>query len=327
MLFRSQTQHGGLELSIPDMKCYDDQGKLRVIVENKFGADLTKNQPVTYIHELQDGVAGLVLFVVPEARLQLVWGEIVTRCKAAEIPVDDVRKSTAMTVADIGGEHYIAATSWKVLLDALSAETPINEETDCRSDIAQLQGLCRRMDEEVFLPLSGDELTNLGMARRFINFADLALDIVNVAASQGLCDRDGVRETNYRHGSGARIRIGKYTPWVGFDAKSWLRLGISPIWVFFYPPPLNPTFEIRERLVKFRTGTAQPIYDSNNGLLVPIVLLAGVDKQHVIDHAVGQIRKLRNELGVGEPSTDSTSLDPESCETENLIPPDGPAMP
>jgi hypothetical protein len=320
-----ETQQGGLEQSIPDMKCSDDKG-IRVIVENKFWAGLTENQPVTYIRELPDGVTALVLFVVPEARLQLVWSEVVKRCEDAKIPVGDVQKLTTMTAAGIGGGHYIAATSWKVLLDALSAAAISAGEDGCQNDIAQLQGLCRKMDEEELLPLRGDELTDLSMARRFINFANLAIDIVNGAGSQGLCDRKGVKETNYLHASGAYIRIGKYTPWVGFDRLAWRSIGVSPIWVIF--PRNDQIAKIREKLARFRTTTPQRFFDIENGkAAVPIFLTTGVEKQRVIEDAIGQIRKLRDALGVGEPSTDSPSLDPETSETENLIPPDGPATP
>ena len=71
-----ETQRGGQDQSIPDMKCLDDKGLLRVVIENKFWAGLTENQPVTYIRELLAGVAALVLFVVPKTRLELVWNEI-----------------------------------------------------------------------------------------------------------------------------------------------------------------------------------------------------------------------------------------------------------
>ena len=323
---RFDTQQGGLERSIPDMKCRDEEGRLRVVVENKFWAGLTENQPVTYIRELLAGVAALVLFVVPKARLELVWNEIVVRCRDAGIPVSGVEKPPTIKAADIGGGHHLAATSWGVLLDALSIAATSAGETDTCNDITQLQGLCRRMDEESFLPLSGDELTNLGMARRIINLSDLPFDIVNEAVSRGLCSRKGVRETNYRYGSGANMRIGKYTSWVGFDVLAWRRWGASPIWVSF--PPGALIAEVRNKLVRFHTATTQRFFDFESGwAAVPIFLTTGVEKHNVIEDAVGQIRKLRDELGVGEQSTDSPSLDPETCETENLIPPDGPATP
>jgi hypothetical protein len=122
------------------------------------------------------------------------------------------------------------------------------------------------------------------------------------------------------------MRIGKYTSWVGFDVLAWRRWGASPIWVSF--PPGALIAEVRNKLVRFHTATTQRFFDFESGwAAVPIFLTTGVEKHNVIEDAVGQIRKLRDELGVGEQSTDSPSLDPETCETENLIPPDGPATP
>lgn len=306
-----EAQRAGLEQSIPDMKCRDDKGLLRVTVENKFWAGLTENQPVTYIqelfHELPVGIAAL-LFVVPKARVQPIWGEVVRRCEAAGIPVGETQNLAAMTAAHLGEGHYLAATTWGELLGALSAALPLAGEIDCRNDIAQLQGLCKTMDEEEILPLSGDELTDLDMARRFINFSDLALEIVYKAESRGLCNRNKAVPTKY--GAGTSVQIGEYKSWVGFDAKSWLRLGVSPIWVYFYAPPLHQTTEVREKLVRFRTGAPQPSFDSYNGLLVPIVLKTGVEKQSIIEDAVDQIREIVDALGIQEPSATAPSRDP-----------------
>lgn len=293
-----ETQHAGLEQSIPDMKCRDDKGQLRVIVENKFWAGLTDNQPVTYIHELFDtppvGAAAL-LFVVPETRLQLVWNEVVTRCKDAGIAVGKAKKHEAMTFAEIGVGHYIAATSWGALLDALSAATPLAGEADRRNDIAQLQGLCRKMEEEEFLPLRGEEVTNQDMPRRFINFSDLPFGIVEEAVTRKLCIRK--TETNFRHGSGVYIRIGEYTAWVGFDRAAWRSLGVSPIWVNFYSGSC-PIVDIREKLAESRRAAPPRCFDSDDGrfVMVPILLKTGVEKSQIIDDAARQICELKAEL-------------------------------
>jgi hypothetical protein len=301
---RVETQ-AGLERAIPDMKCLDNEGRVRVLVENKFWAGLTENQPVTYIKGLPKGVAAVVLFVVPEARRSLVWSEVTDRCKRAEFLLSDVKSPESMMAAEIGGNHYLAVTSWETLLGALATAATIAGESGHLNDITQLQGLCRTMDEEAFLPLRSDELTDLGMARRFINLSDLALGIVNQAASQGLCDRKGLRETNFRYGSGAYVRIGEYTPWVGFDALAWRRRGVSPIWVTFLAN--SQIGEVREKLSPFRTATPQRCFDSDSGsLLVPISLATGVDKQSIITDAVDKIRELALVLGVQEiPSTAS----------------------
>ena len=89
-------------------------------------------------------VAALVLLVVPEARLHIVWDEIVIRCKSKEISVGNVQKTTSMISAEIRERHYLAATSWSVLLDALSTAAASASEIDSRNDIAQLVGLSER---------------------------------------------------------------------------------------------------------------------------------------------------------------------------------------
>lgn len=292
---RVDTQQGGLEQSIPDMKCFDDTGRLRVVVENKFWAGLTENQPVTYIHELPAGASALVLFVVPEARLKLVWNEVASRCKDAGIPMSEVEKPQTMKAADIGGGHYLAATSWGVLLDALSAAATSAGEIEARNDIAQLQGLCKRMDEEAFLPLR-DELTNLDMARRFINFSNLPFSIVDEAVNRKLCIRKN--ETNYRHASGAYVRFGEYTAWVGFDRLAWRSMGVSPMWVIF--PRDGRSAEVRKRLARFRTAAPQRCFDIEYGwTAVPIFLTPGVAKPDIVDNAVRQIQEMRAESEYG----------------------------
>jgi hypothetical protein len=300
-----ETQRGGLEQSIPDMKCRDGKGQLRVIVENKFWAGLTENQPVTYIqelfHQLPVGVAAL-LFVVPKARLQLVWDEVVRRCGANEVPVGNAQKLASMTAASLGEGHYIAVTSWGALLDALfTAATSAGEIGPC-NDIAQLQGLCRRMDETAFLPVSGDELTNLGMARRIIDFSDLPFAIVEKSVKLGLCIKR--KESNFRYGSGTYIRICGFNAWVGFSANLWRNLGVSPIWVNFYPESCA-TVQVREDLVRFRTAAPQRCFDADiknyRWVAVPIFLPTGVEKPHIIEEAVRQIGELKDELGLRGP--------------------------
>jgi hypothetical protein len=154
------------------------------------------------------------------------------------------------------------------------------------------------MDEEAFLPLSRDELTNLDMARRFINFSNLPFSIVDEAVNQELCIRKN--ETNYRHASGAYVRFGECTAWIGFDRLAWRSMGVSPIWVIF--PWDGRSAEIRKRLAQFRTATPQRCFDIENGrTAVPIFLTPGVSKPDIVDNAVRQIKELRAELGALEP--------------------------
>jgi len=293
---RFETQRGGLEDCIPDMKCYAAQGRLRVTVENKFWAELTKNQPVTYLREFQDECPAALLFVAPEARLPLVWKEVVQRCEEQNIPVKDARSTPAMTYAHICGEHFMAATSWRCLLDALYSEVPLPEETDCRNDIIQLRGLCDMMDQEEILPLGKNEISDQQTALRIVNFIDLAHAIVDQATGQP-CAR-----SHLKYGSGAYLDIANYRAWVGFGAWTWHQNGISPIWVQFLSR--TQMDEIREKLTPLRRTSPRRYFESQNGriVMVPILLKTEVEKYHIIQNPVDQIHELAKLLGGEEQS-------------------------
>ncbi len=289
-----EAQRGGLGQSIPDIKCRDNRGLLRVIVENKFWAGLTENQPVTYIRELPVGSA-VLLFVVPEARRRLVWDELVRRCIGAAIPVGETQRHSTLAFAEVGARHYMAVTSWGVLLNSLSTEATLAGEIDCQNDIAQLQGLCNTMDDEEVLPLRTEELTNQNMPRRFINFSDLAVAIVQRAQGQGLCNI--IKFVPEKDGYGASIRIGEYAAWLGFDVPAWRSKGVSPIWLTFLSDARMA--EIREKLVRLRASTPKRCFEFKNGrVMVPIVLLPEVEKDRIIEDAVDQVEKLLDELGI-----------------------------
>ena len=97
----------------PDLVGWDQNGDERLLVEAKFGAGLTPNQPNEYLRRLRRG--GVLLFVAPEARLDTLWPELERRAKKGgfEWPADaDYRRSV-----DLGGKRMIL-TDWRTLLDA-----------------------------------------------------------------------------------------------------------------------------------------------------------------------------------------------------------------
>ena len=80
-----QTQVIGEEGERPDLVGFDDDGTERVLIEAKFWAGLTQNQPNHYLERLErksHGRPAALLFVAPAARLETLWPEL---CRRAEI--------------------------------------------------------------------------------------------------------------------------------------------------------------------------------------------------------------------------------------------------
>ena len=73
---RVRTQATGEEGERPDLVGFDDDGGERVLVEAKFWAGLTRNQPNEYVRRLALDRPAALLFVAPAARLETLWPEL-----------------------------------------------------------------------------------------------------------------------------------------------------------------------------------------------------------------------------------------------------------
>jgi len=154
--FRTQQAEEG---SRPDM-CGYDVTTPRVFIENKFWAGLTDNQPVKYLELLAKCTKPTVLLVVvPAARQETVWRELLRRLSAANVSTSN-REPSAGTYRIVEAEvgPVLALTSWAKLLSAIEAE--LTDERQSMNDLLQLRALCDAADSDAFVPLSSTELTN-----------------------------------------------------------------------------------------------------------------------------------------------------------------------
>ena len=180
----------------PDLTIYDSTGKHRLFVENKFWAGLTPAQPVTYLDQLprDDEISGLV-FIVPEDRVRSIWVELRRRSNDADLHVVEDNVG-AMPSARLSDNRVMTVTHWQRVLDRLA------EIDSVREDVRQLWALTKRMDVDAFLPVGTDELTNIEVPRRLINYSDLVEPIVEELKIRGLADTQGLNPSHGYHTAG-----------------------------------------------------------------------------------------------------------------------------
>lgn len=75
-IVRVHTQATGEERARPDLAGFDGRGDERVLIEAKFWAGLTANQPMSYLERLPDQQPSALLFVAPAARVESLWAEL-----------------------------------------------------------------------------------------------------------------------------------------------------------------------------------------------------------------------------------------------------------
>ena len=265
----------------PDVVIYDGHGKVRLFVENKFWAPLTRNQPVAYLRALPDGGQSVLAFIAPKDRVSSLWTELKERCRSEKLGLaDEVSRDGFRRIR--AGERTLLLTNWRLVLESLRQVAAAGGHASIVHDIDQLRGLTERMNSGVFLPLRGDEPTDLRTPRRLLNYASLIDDIVNgliegrVADTSGLAAAGWGRYLNLQNRCVVSLCI---------SLTAWRRFGMTPLWC-----KISSGEGVPPGLVEGQCDGARG--DDNGGLLIPIRVSTGVERDKVVSDAVDQVRHL-----------------------------------
>ena len=197
--------------SRPDMVGYDQQGGKRLLVESKFWATLLEGQASGYFDQLEAAGPGVLLFIAPTTRLEILWGEITRQMENGPdgVKLEAVETSNQMHRARVMGPDYqdkrLMLVSWPLLLDRLAAAVP--PDSLVAADIRQLRGLAQREDDEAFQPIKITEFSP-SVPRRLRWLNHLIDDVVDSRGRQeGWMSVEGLRAAPQRDGYGRYFRF------------------------------------------------------------------------------------------------------------------------
>jgi hypothetical protein len=295
-----KTQDYGEDNAIPDLVCTDSNGDPVCLIESKFWAGLTDNQPVTYIKRLKPDKTSVLLFLVPSKRLESIWYEIADRCKDAGMNVGPEIRDDNRIAANLNDNNYLAAIDWNSLLTLIETELDASGDYQIKSDLLQLKGLCNQMDEESFLPIDSAEISPM-IARRNMQFYDIVNETVNTGQAKGIYSKDGLTAgsgiyyyTNY-------FQIGEFFYGLRFDNKSWYKRFNTPIWLEVYGKGWRSSPEERPKVKKALSYLKS--YDDNKIFfdkfeiaLIPLKLELRCEKTRVIESILQQIQGINSLL-------------------------------
>lgn len=269
-----QTQVSGEGQGRPDLVAFDDDGRECVLIEAKFWAGLTPNQPNTYLERLGQG--GILLFVAPASRIESLWPALCQRAKTGGTqPGSDQEFRSVAT----GGRH-LALTSWARLLERLE------EEGDSESGVGvrQLRALTQRMDGRGFPPLRASEFAP-EVPQRLLGLQRLVDDATQRGREAGDVSTNGLKVTPQARGYGRYVyvaRVARAEAWFGIDANRWARgrYPDTPLWLLFRKnhKSLDPLTR-RDPPACFHEGASA----------VPITLPTRAEYDEVLDAVAKQI--------------------------------------
>jgi hypothetical protein len=307
---RFETQHtseddGGR----PDLAGIDDTGSVRVLVEAKFWAGFTARQPVSYIDQLPDG--GVLVVLCPAARVAYVAREIAHRLRAANRAFEE-RALGGEGGRMIIGAKQVVLQSWRRALGAVRLE--VAGEPELLADVAQLEGLCARMDSEAFIPVTSEELTS-NVYRRVHEFGVLLEDLVASAAAEKILSTKGTRATGGNGWYGRSCRLRGAFVLLHVSTYKWTLLGPSPLWLTVYGASWTSDPTAAKRLLAgYETGHRGSVHQDAKGY--PTVMLRvpiGAERIGVLSAALDQLRTIGEIVApLGEGARDLPPPEPET---------------
>lgn len=284
-----------------DLVGFDEGNAKRALIEVKFWAGLTENQPNTYLKELLKNATdkpSALLFVAPVLRQETLWPELLRLAGAGGFSLTNVTSAAGVRSAAVnGGPHHLMLTSWLHLLEKLSAATG-----DPEKEIRQLQGLCAQQDRAAFLPLRAGEI-GPEFSKRAIDLYYLYDDVIKRLRQQKIAGFKGLAAAKWGPNYGRYVHLGDDDTgiadgaWVGVNYEWGVSHRETPFWVMlgygYHDPKID---QIRERLAAAQRQDGLDYVNAEHNKwpvsLVPIHLPAGVEYDHVLDSVVDQIRNI-----------------------------------
>ena len=213
-----------------DLVAFNEAGEERVLIEAKFSAGLTDNQPEGYLKRLPQEKPAVLLFLAPKRRLHTLWSLLRQRAPDS-VPL--VKDDTLRSATIAGTDHYLMLTSWCMLLarmECRAGDGPTGE------DIRQLRGLCDREDAEAFSPLKEPELRSQ-VPRRLRDLARIVNEAIEILVAEGFANRIGQSWRGTESRVGTKLRLGSKAKdvwagaWFGVHYDWWRETEGCPLWI------------------------------------------------------------------------------------------------
>ena len=280
---RVRTQVSGDRGERPDLSIEDESGTERTLIEAKFWAGLTDNQPVSYLSRLQSvDEPSALLFVVPMQRMETLWPEVCRLARTAEYDVLTDAETGDIRSAAIGDHGCrLMMTSWAALLNVMAVQS--SGDAAVLADIQQLRGLTEQMDSEAFLPLRPEEL-GPNFARRMRQLPALIDDATDRARELGWVSTERLARTPLATGYGRYIQLAGVHARFDVNFDHWAGRGDTPLWLWLYNTVDLNEEEIGGRLQTYALKeTGAPLSDD---WVLPLMLPTGEEYESVLNAVV-----------------------------------------
>jgi hypothetical protein len=287
------TQKSGDNLERPDISGCNINGKEVLILEAKFWAALTDNQPMGYLERLKQNSA--LVFVCPTLRVRSVFDELLKRAKATNCTANQEAHSIKFD-----GNIHLMVKTWNEILATIKLHLVQNNEQLLISDIDQVIGFCDTIDSNAFLPLQSDDLSPK-YAKRIKSYYDLIDKVVDELKKREFADTVGLKMTAQRFGYTGYLHIKQFGVSLNLDFDCWAEFADTPFWLGVQRITSDKkwamTNKLRTECKKVASQLRFTVYEPNNQeVMFALVPLLDKTEDIVISDLADQIISLITNL-------------------------------
>jgi len=262
------TEHATQSNGRFDVAGLDGNGNVNMVIEGKFWASLTDNQPIGYLNELDNH--GVLLFLTPDRRLASLKAEISSRLNNQY-------------------DQRIQLSSWQNFLYYVEVENNKSYDENLASDLIQIKSLCLKMDTEGMPPISASDL-DTNHARICSQFSDLISECNALLRKWEYADFKGLKTTSFQYGHGFYFKAFNFGCFLNFSTHDWFtKESHTPFWLSIQNLNWEKDYKLHHFLTQYDECNT---YDEDNASLYALTLETGMDKNATINHIVSKTKKV-----------------------------------
>jgi hypothetical protein len=269
-----------------------------LILEAKFWASLTDNQPIEYLNRLPENAA--LVFIVPTLRVRPVFDELVKRIISTHFEFTADPKSHSITF--LAANKHLIVKTWNEILGTIRLYLVQDNDQVLLSDIDQIIGLCDTIDNNSFLPIQADDFSPK-YAKKINSYYDLIDKVVDELKKRELANTQGLNSAAQKYSYYRFFKIGNFGASLSLNFKLWAERSDTPIWLSIKDNtngiPWLVSNEFKRKLKSVSSQLGFTLYEANNKEMF-IALFPKFDKTEdfVINDLADQITSLNEHLEI-----------------------------
>jgi hypothetical protein len=291
------TQNIGEKLERPDISGIDKSGKEVIILEAKFWASLTDNQPVEYLRRLGDN--SVLMFITPTLRVRPIFNEIQMRLTQAGINFipDNANHSFSLN------NQKLIVKTWNEILQAIRLQLAQANEQTLLSDIDQVIGLCETIDNNSFQPYQSEDFSP-NIAKKINSYYDLTDKVIDELKKRGLADTSYLNAAPQKYGYTRYFKMGTMGLSLNVRFDFWEKIADTPFWLCLKDDTTDgknwkQTEPFKSKIKNAVIKNSVIPYESNKReLFIPVYPIMDKTEDLVINDIANQIVKLTDELAM-----------------------------